>query len=61
MHSWVDSIAEYVAGLGLDAAKDHFTEKLEEKKLRDELVSRLSHLLDFHSVIHYSAVFSRGR
>lgn len=31
--------AEYVAGLGVDVAKEHVHEKLDEKKLRSELIA----------------------
>ena len=35
----LETIAEYVAGLGLAAAKNHFSGRLDEKKLRDALTS----------------------
>ncbi len=35
----IETIAEYTAGLGLDAAKNHISGGLDEKKLRDTLTS----------------------
>lgn len=35
--------SEYVAGLGLDAVKEHVHEELDEKKLRSELASYIEH------------------
>lgn len=39
----LETIAEYVAGLGLDTAKNHVSSSLEEKKLRDALTSYIEH------------------
>lgn len=61
----ITTAAEYVAGLGLDAAKEHVQEKLDEKKLRSELTSyierqrkynemcTLAEEIDFQGLVEY--------
>ena len=50
----VATVADYVSGLGLDAAKGHFNRKIDEKKLKKvlkEYIERQEKYNEFASIL----------
>ena len=48
----IKNIAGYVADLGVDVAKKNFQDKMDEKKLRDDLVTFIESQKKYNENVH---------
>lgn len=57
MIEWASQVSDYLAGLGLDSVKDHYKEKLDEVKLKRQIMDYITSQKDFQEICSLSEEF----